>query len=243
MAEKDLLLDKRFQCPICEKTFTSKVIKSGRTRLEGTDFDLKPLYGGIESGKYDVLSCPYCSYTALSRYFSGILAIHKKSIRENITGNVKMTPEPADFYDFDYALERYRVAIACNMAKNAKPSEKAYTYLKTGWVMRGYRKSLEDDPENTEKVNILQEQEDIFLKYAYDGFVEAIAKEDFPIAGMDEPTLDYMVAQLAFHFGDMDTAAKLTASVITSFSAGARLKDKARDLKDQILEARKKAGE
>ncbi len=240
MAEKDLLLDKRFECPICEKTFTSKVIKSGRTRLEGTDFDLKPLYGGIESGKYDVLSCPYCSYTALSRYFSGILAIHKKSIRENITGNVKMTPEPADFYDFDYALERYRVAIACNMAKNAKPSEKAYTYLKTGWVMRGYRKSLEETGENPEKAKLLAEQEEAYLRNAYDGFVEAISKEDFPIAGMDEPTLDYMVAQLAFHFGEIDTASKLVASVITSFSAGARLKDKARDLKDEILEYKKK---
>lgn len=52
---------------------------------------------------------------------------------------------------------------------------------------------------------------------------------------MDEITIDYLIAVLAKQFGRYDVASKLIASILTSPSAGARMKDKARDLKEEIL--------
>ena len=55
------------------------------------------------------------------------------------------------------------------------------------------------------------------------------------MCGMDEPTVDYVIAVTATKFEQFDVASKLVSSIITSVSANPRMKDKARDLKDQIV--------
>ena len=90
--------------------------------------------------------------------------------------------------------------------KNAKASEKAYTCLKGGWLCRAYRESLEEsDSQNTELIEELKIEEKEFLDKAYEGFIVARESERFPIAGMDSPTLDYVLAVMSFERGKVDT--------------------------------------
>ena len=81
------------------------------------------------------------------------------------------------------------------------------------------------------------------LKFAYDGFVSARQKESFPIAGMDEITIDYLIGVLAAKFGEFDTAQKMIAGILMNKSANNRIKDRARDLKEQVLADMKAKGE
>ena len=60
--------------------------------------------------------------------------------------------------------------------------------------------------------------------------------EEFPIAGMDASTLDYLIAALAVETDDLDTASKMVSELLTSRVANSRIKDKARNLKDMIAE-------
>ena len=88
---------------------------------------------------------------------------------------------------------------------------------------------------------MLNEEEKEYLKNALEGFINAKASESFPICGMDEMTIDILIAELAFEFGKYDIASKLIASVLTSPAANARTKEKARELKDEILAALKQS--
>ena len=67
-------------------------------------------------------------------------------------------------------------------------------------------------------------------------------KEDYPICGMDEATVDYLVAALSAHCGEYEAAVKLLSGVIANREVGARVKERARDIKDDIVKKAKKQG-
>ena len=72
------------------------------------------------------------------------------------------------------------------------------------------------------------------MKNALDGFLAARQSENFPMCGMDEPTVDYLIAVTAMRFEQYDVASRLIASIMQS-SANPRMKDKTRDLKDMVM--------
>lgn len=239
--EKDLIYDKLFTCPVCDSEFPAKIMKSGKAKLLGTDSDLRARYEGIDALKYDVEMCPNCGYAALSRYFSGLSSAQIKLIQEKVSKNVHINVYNGDTYSYEQAMERYKLALVCAVVKRAKASEKAYICLKSGWLVRGYRESLQESGKGDEKLlAALAGQEDEYLQNAYKGFVEARQSESFPMCGMDEITVDYLLAVLAARFKKFDIASRLVASILSSPSANARMKDKARDLKDDILQQLKK---
>lgn len=234
--EKDLVYDKSFTCPVCDTEFRAKIMKTGKAKLLGTDQDLRARYEGIDSVKYDVELCPVCGYAALSRYFSNLGSAQAKLIKEKISMSVHITEYHDEIYSYEQAYERYQLALACAMVKKAKASEKAYICLKSGWLVRGWRESLQDnEKENETLVEELKKQEDDYLQNAFRGFAEARKSESFPLCGMDEVTVDYLLAVLAIRFKKYEIASQLVAGILTSSSANARMKDKARDLKVQIM--------
>ena len=211
-------------------------MKTGKAKLLGTDQDLRSKYEGIDAVKYDVQLCPHCGYAALSRYFTVITGAQAKLIKENISKNVHLTHYEDEIYSYEEALERYKLTLANAVVKRARASEKAYICLKSGWLVRGYQEYLEETGEGDAKTFAeLKQMEDQYLLNAFNGFVEARQTEGFPMCGMDEMTIDYLLAVLASRFKKYDVASKLVASILTSPSANARMKDKARDLKEQIL--------
>ena len=235
--EKDMIFEKSYVCPVCETSFTSKTVKSGKARLIGTDQDLRARYKGIDPGKYDVLLCPCCGYAALARYFSELTSTQAKLIREKISQSVHISSYNDEIYSYEQALERYRIALVNAVIKKAKVSEGAFICLKSAWLLRGYAESLRETGNPDEKLlQKLATQESEYLEKAYNGFVDAKQTENFPICGMDEVTIDYLIAALAVHSQKYDVASKLVGSLLTNNAASSRIKDKARDLKEQILE-------
>ena len=241
--EKDLILDKTFECPVCDKKFGAKVMKTGKAKLLSVDQDLRSKYEGIDAVKYDVELCPHCGYAALSRYFSQITGGQAKLIRENISKNVQLRTYNDEIYSYEEALERYKLALANAVVKRARASEKAYICLKSAWLVRGYQEELEENGGDRSKIKELMQMEDQYLLNAFNGFAEARQSESFPMCGMDEKTIDYLIAVLALRFKKFDIASRLVASILTSPSVNARTKDKARDLKEQILAEIRKSKE
>lgn len=235
--EKDLIFDKTFTCPVCGEDFPAKIMKTGKARLLGTDQDLRAKYEGIDAVKYDVILCPHCGYAALNRYFNSLSKVYVKLIKENISSKVQLHTYEDDIYSYEEALERYKLCLANAVVKHAHASEKAYICLKSGWLMRGYQEYLEESGDtDMAKLREAKNMEDAYLKNAYTGFTEALQTEGFPMCGMDEITVDFLIAVLAARFQKYDVASRMVATILTSPSANARTKDKARELKDQILE-------
>lgn len=238
ISEDELIYDKDFDCPVCNRKFSAKIMKSGRAKLVGTDFDLRPRYEGIESAKYDVLLCPKCGYAALGRYFGNILPAQAKLIKENISTKVKLNKYNDPVYGYEQALERYKLALANAVVKKGKISEKSFICLKTAWLLRGQREELIEKEGESLATESLERQEDEYLKNALSGFLDARMKEAFPIAGMDTSTLDFLLAQLSFKFGQYDDAMRFVGGLLTS-PCNERIKNKARELKEKIQAVKK----
>lgn len=235
--EKDFLLEKSIRCVVCDKVFRTKMVKSGRVKRLEPDMDLRPHHQYIDTLKYDASSCPYCGYTALNRFFEHLTAGQIKMIREQVCNNFQagnsVLPET---YDYDKAIDMHKLSLLNAVAKKAKTSEKAYNCLILSWLLRGKAKQLEQEsPEQKEQIAECRKEEEMFYQQAYDGLMKAVSTEMFPICGMDQSTMDYLLAVMSFHYKKYDVASKTLANVITSASASRKIKDKAFELKEEII--------
>ena len=229
--EEDYIFDKKYTCPVCDLGFTSKCVKAGKIKLSGHDTDLRPVYDFMDPLKYDVVTCSYCGYSSLVRYYGRLSSRQIKELKIKIGNNFKGLADVEGAYSYDDALIRHKLAVLCSVVKGAKNGERAYTCLKTAWIIRGKRLAL--DEKSAEYKALMNDEMDC-IKNAYDGFVIAISNEPFPIAGMDENTLKYIMADLARRLKKYEDSARLLASVLTSKAANHRLKDAALDLKELI---------
>ena len=248
--EPDFLFDRKYICPVCGSSIKSKTVRSGHVKVVGTDMDLRPKYEQLDTLKYDIVACRICGYAALARNFTDITESQIALVQSKIGANFKSQAEfTGSMYSYDDALERYKLALASAIVKQDKTSERAYLCLKTAWIVRGKREMLEavlteakatgkklgkEDTQLVSQIPDLVKEEKVYLKNALEGFLGARRTEAFPMCGMDELTVDYLIAALATVFEQYDVARKLLGNILVSRVANNRLKDRARDLKDTI---------
>lgn len=233
--ETDFLYTKEFECPVCDKKFKQLVIKSSKTRPLSADKDLKPNYRNIEPLKYDVIHCSQCGYAALIRYYGPLAKPHKEMLKKTIAVNFKSTPNVLnDTISYPEAFSRYQLVLANAMCRQAKNSEIALIYLKMAWLLREMQKHTDEFESADLTKEKLAEMEEESLKNAKDGFVEARLNENPPIAGMNEITIDYLLAVLSMRFKEYENASKLISEILGSTTANSTQKDRARDLKEEL---------
>lgn len=238
--ETDFIYDKAYTCPVCGEKFTNKTARSGKARLLRQDRDLRPVYSNFDPIKYDVISCPECGYSSLEKWFSNLAKPQIEAVKSNISANYKQIKR-GDVVSYDEAIERFKLALASCIVKRGHNSEKGYTCLKYAWVLRGKREQLEAIGELQSIIDELKENETELLHNALEGLLLARSSERAPIAGMDIVTLDYLLSILLIDEGRYDEASRLVMNILQSPTASNRIKDKARDLKGEILDARKKS--
>lgn len=235
--EKEFLLEKSVRCPVCDMVFKTKMVKTGRVKRLEPDFDLRPRFQYIDTNKYDISSCPKCGYTAMNRYFAHLSSGQIKMIDEGVRRKFKPTKEPEpEMYTYDEAVERYKLALYNTLVKKGKASEKAFECLKISWLYRGKTEELMAAAEKDEKaIEESKKEEMLYYTQAYEGFLKAIASESFPMCGMEESTINLLVGSMAFKLEKYDIASRFVSMVLTSHAAGRSAKDRAMDMKEQII--------
>lgn len=239
--EIEFLLPKACKCPVCDTSFRTRQVKTGRARRMQPDFDLRPRFHDIDTNKYDVTACPKCGYAALNRNFEHITPGQIKLVRQEVSNKFRpsgpVNPnEPLEPYTYQEAIERYQLALFCTVAKKGKTSEKAYILLKLAWLNRGLAEMLEGKGESgSEEYVEAREQEAAYYSEAYEGMIKAVASENFPMCGMDESTVNILMAGMAFKLEKYDVASKLVSTVIVSRTAPSAAKERAQNLKEEIL--------
>lgn len=240
LTEEECLLERSFTCPVCEKPFKSLAVKSNRGKMRATERDLRPIFDDVDQLKYGVVSCPVCGYSALNQFFATPLAAASKQAIGMKVGNNYKAKKPTPTYSYQDAYERYQLSLVCAMLRGSKIGERAFICLRTGWLLRSWSEHLDpDDIDYDSMKKDLAEKEREFLDKALQGFQAAVMKERYPICGMDESTLDYLMAALFADAGQYSDALKLCGKVLTSRVAGERVKDKARTLKEEIAKEKK----
>lgn len=237
--EDEFIFDKKMTCVVCDQPFTTKVLKSNRARRIGSDADLRPRFEYIDTLKYGVCSCPNCGYSATHSAFSHIAGRQISNIKQQVCTH--FLPENRSgwtSYTYDQALRMHSLALQCADAKLAKDGEKSYLHLVMAWLYREKEKEAEqiqvEELRETEIKNNHDLAEEHYLE-AYEGFQRAMMNEMFPIAGLNQTTLEYIIAYMAYHFGKLEVAAKMIGSLITNSSTSRNVKDRALELKEAII--------
>lgn len=237
--EEDFLLEKTIRCPVCDKTFKSIVMKTGKAKRLESDRDLRPRQQYIDGLKYDVSACPHCGYAAMNRYFEHLTTGQIKLIQEQICSNFQPTMITPGIrcISYDEAIGKHKLSLYNAVIKKARTSEKAYNCLIISWLFRGKAEQLGSaHPEYQDCVN----EEETFYKEAYEGLMKSVASETFPICGMDQNTMDYILAVMSAHFKQYEVASKCLSRVLTSSTANHKVKELALALKTEIIAELKK---
>lgn len=234
--EKTLILDKSYTCPVCDKKIKVKSVKSNVAKFVGTGPDLRPTHSNINVTKYEVASCNYCGYTALVKDFPNTTQTQRKYLREKIQANFKSHEEvPCDSYSVETAISRLKMALLCTVSKMGKESEIGNICLKINWLYQDLVDELpEDDPGYEEKKEAYLAEAHNQAMNAYEHLSKARMEEDYPIAGMNEPTLDYLLSYLAYEKGEYQMSMQYLSGVVTTRGITPRLKDKCLELKELV---------
>ncbi|MCL2854673.1 MAG: DUF2225 domain-containing protein [Defluviitaleaceae bacterium] len=215
----DYVYAKKFNCPVCLENFESFVVRSSKTKLEGVEFDLRPIHSPINHLFYDVLCCPSCGYTAVTKAFDKITTRQAELVLVELKPLYKHQPYPIE-PAIDEVIDRYKLALLNATIRKAKHGEKAYICMKLTWLYR----IKGDDLENEEK----------FATLTIRGFMQALENEVTPIMGIEEVTLLYVIAAFSKFMGNYKNALKILSTIITSRKTSERLKERSRDLRDEI---------
>ena len=126
------------------------------------------------------------------------------------------------------------MALLSEMLVGTRISESAYLCLRLAWLYEGRVTELirQKADNNIAKQHLKSQLE--YIEDAYNGFKEAVSTEYPPICGMDENTVNYLLASLGLKCQDYDNAKKYAGSIITSRTAPVSIKEKARVLLEQI---------
>lgn len=234
--EKTLLLDKTYTCPICDKKIKVKSVKTNVAKFVGTGPDLRPSHSNINVTKYEVASCNYCGYTALVKDFPNTTQIQRKLLREKIQANYKSREEvPCDSYSVETAISRLKMALLCTVSKAGKESEIGNICLKISWLYQDLVDELsEAEPDYEDKKTAYLAEAHNQAINAYEHLSKARMEENYPIAGMNESTLDYLLSYLAYEKGEYQTSMQYLSGVVTTRGISPRLKDKCLELKELV---------
>lgn len=240
--EKKYVYTKKIKCTNCGAQINDLRIMNSKLRRKEPDMDLRPRFQFIDSLKYGVTACPHCGFAAPIKHFEQLSSVQQKRIREKITSQF-MQREPFSGETLDYATAQgqYELALVCAMVMELPLSEQAHLCLQLSWLIRGRLEEADAEPGLLEEAlyKQLQEKEERYYRQAYDHFSQAYTKEDFPICGMDQHTLEYLLGVMSYHFKEYDLAVRYCGDIVQARGVSAKLKDKALMLKDDIMAAKK----
>ncbi|MBR1471337.1 MAG: DUF2225 domain-containing protein [Lachnospiraceae bacterium] len=235
--EKDFLMDKEYECQVCGKKTKQRIVRTGKAKMKSQDMDLRPVFEELDVIKYDVVVCPFCGYAVLARYYAPMAKPHRQMIREKISANFKQMPTfLPQTISYEDAVTRYKLALLNAVVRQAKNSEKAFICLKSAWLLRGMRYDADiETSEGRARAMQCKKQELEYLINAQEGFLKARSTEPFPIAGMDENTLDYLISALCLETNrNLPDAVKLLGGLLTAKNASKNIKDRAEDMLERI---------
>lgn len=233
--EEVCLFDREHICPVCGRGFTAKSVRAGKVISDGMDIDMRPRSKNLDMMKYRVLECPICGYANLERYFRDIRKKEVEALREKCLRWDTQAEAEEGARSYEEAHHYYKAAIRCNLVRGAKNSIRAYTALCASWLLRGWREELETKGKKVEdNATMGKDEERKLVKYAANNFKEALANEDFPICGMEEPTFDYLMAVLTYKQGNCSDAQRYVIRALQSRLLKPAIRPMAEDLRDMI---------
>jgi uncharacterized protein (DUF2225 family) len=186
----DILYTVEKQCPLCGEMFsTTKVRNSLKMVKQDTDFCT--YYQEVNPYYYVVWVCPHCGYAAQDVYFEEVLPTAAANTLRKFLQARQVNVDFGGVRTHDQAIATYKLAIFYAEMMLTLSSRLAGLWIKLAWLFR--------ESEQTS-------QEQIALAKALAYYEKASLKEQLPIGGLTEITLQYLMGELLRRTGKTDDA-------------------------------------
>lgn len=194
------LYDKKYDCLMCKKTFTSKKVRSRFVKVTSYDSDFCPTYTSDEANPtlYYVKVCPHCGFS----FSEDFQPYFPPGSTEVIKTKVCDQWVPHDYggdRSVSSALQTFKLAAYCGMLKKEKHVNIAGLYMRLAWLYR----SLDN-----------QEQERRFMNLAQHEYTESYMADDFRGTQVSEIRILYLIGELSRRTDNIEQAIKYFSKVI-----------------------------
>lgn len=194
------LYDKKYTCSMCDKTFTTKKVRSRFVKVLSYDTDFAPVYAEESENPnlYYVNVCPHCGYSFTEEFGNYFPPGTKTAITEKICSQWV----PRDFSSersLQEAANTFKLGAYCSSLKKEKHIVTAGLYLRLSWLYR----LLKND-----------EQEFRFLKIALNEYTESYSTGDYKGTQVSEIRLMYLIGDLSKRIGNTQDAVRFFSRVI-----------------------------
>ncbi len=186
---KEALYTKKVTCPICNTEFSSVKAKIKACKVDKKDEDFCTHYTDVNPMFYDIFVCPVCAYAASENSFNELEDKEKKILSE-VFSKRTVGRDFCSERDLTDAIAACKLAIYTAELRKAKASVIAGLCLKLAWFFR-----FAGD-----------KQEETFLSYALQNYLEAFDKEPLPIGNLTEISMMYLLGELSRRLGKYDEA-------------------------------------
>ena len=238
--ELAILVDREYVCPICGNRLKVKDVSPEMVQSDGTDIDLRPRFKNIDVLKYRVIECPACGYADLSKTFTNVMEKERKALLDKrIRYDQKMTSEEKYAREYSDAYRYYKSALRCCLIRGSKSSQRGFTALYAAWLLRGWREKLRKNDFVVTPADVMGiDEERKLIKYALRNLKDADMSEDYPINGMDEGTLQYLLAALCYMQDEMKDASNYVSRALRDKGLRPNIHLMAEELRDHIKDKR-----
>lgn len=200
MTELTPLYDKKYECLMCNQSFTSKKLRSRFVKVTNYDTDFCPTYASDEANPllYYVKVCPHCGFSFSEEFQPYFAPSTKEAIMEKVCNQWV----PQDFggeRDIKAALQTYKLAAFCGTLKKEKHILISGLYMRLAWL---YRK-LEN-----------KEQERRFTNLALQEYIESYMTDDYRGTQVTEVRVLYLIGELSRRTDNISQAVKYFSKVI-----------------------------
>lgn len=186
----NILYDKEIKCPVCEKKYTTKKVRSSALRLEKKDSDFCMHYKGVNPLFYSAYVCPHCGYSSTEKKYRDISPAQRTMIIDNISSRWS-GKDYGGIRNFDDAIEVHKLAMISYSTMSYKDSEMAKLCLKLAWL---YRQANNTDMEK------------YYLKYSLKYFEKAYYSERLDENQENELNIIYLMGDINKRLGNYKEA-------------------------------------
>lgn len=213
-------IKKTIECPICKKITMQQGLKSSVLKVLHQDIDLYIEYEGVEPLYYGVYFCNHCGYANLTQNF--LNPKERKFVYNGLFADKWVQNQIPKNHSLEYAIRLYKLVLL-NKTSLTKTlhGEVGIVCLKLYYLYK---------LQNNEKEMIR------FRRFALENLIKGYESESFPFGGVyTDHMVSYLIAIFSFYEGDEDTCKQWLSNLIKDHSTPSRLKEKARDFKDENL--------
>lgn len=135
VSDEEYLFAKEVNCPVCAKSFSVKMMRSSKLKLQSVDPDQRQRFVNFNPLWYIMWVCPHCYYANFHFAFKQVSEASKKNIKQQFELlKKKIHPDFSNPRILNEVFTAYYLALNCIKTNKAASGQMANIWLRLSWL-------------------------------------------------------------------------------------------------------------